>query len=109
SQYTLNAGFKSKQMRINLSRAKKSDQKKEAKDMQRAVAVDRSASIQAAIVRIMKARKQLPHRELIQATIENIKLFHPQVTDIKQSIDKLIDTGYLERDENTRDLYKYLA
>ncbi|KAJ1738492.1 ubiquitin ligase (cullin) of SCF [Coemansia sp. RSA 1086] len=109
AKYTLNSGYKSKRLRTNFAAAKKPDQKKEDKEMQKSVELDRSVNIQAAIVRIMKARKQLVHRELIQATIDNIKLFHPQISDIKESIDKLIDTGYIERDEDDRNLYKYLA
>ncbi|PIA15499.1 Cullin-domain-containing protein [Coemansia reversa NRRL 1564] len=109
ASFTLNSGFKSKRLRINLSGLKKPEQKRESNDIQSTINVDRMLNIQAAIVRIMKARKQLSHRELIEATISHIKLFQPQIADIKQAIDKNIDGGYLERDENNRDLYNYLA
>ncbi|KAJ1735990.1 ubiquitin ligase (cullin) of SCF [Coemansia biformis] len=109
ARFALNGGFKSKKLRMNLAGLKRPDQKREANEIQRAVDTDRLVKIQAAIVRIMKARKQLSHRELVETTIAHIKLFQPQVSDIKQAIDKLIDTSYIERDESSRDLYNYLA
>ncbi|KAJ2157342.1 ubiquitin ligase (cullin) of SCF [Coemansia sp. RSA 552] len=109
SKLTLNSGFRSKRMKINLATTKRVEQKRDTTEMKQAIDVDRTSNIQAAIVRIMKARKQLTHRQLIEATITHIKLFQPQVSDIKQSIDYLIDKGFLERDESSRDLYNYLA
>ncbi|KAJ2018673.1 ubiquitin ligase (cullin) of SCF [Coemansia sp. S16] len=107
--YSLNVDFKSKHLRVNLANMKKSEQKREIKDTMRAVDEDRMFTIQAAIVRIMKSRKQLSHRQLIEETINQIKPFQAQVSNIKKTIDQLIDKEYLERDANSRDLYNYLA
>ncbi|KAJ2782606.1 ubiquitin ligase (cullin) of SCF [Coemansia javaensis] len=109
AQFQLNGGFKSKRLRINLAGLRRPDQKREATEIQAAVDSDRMQKIQAAIVRIMKARKQLSHRELIETTITQIKHFQPQISDIKQAIDKLIDSAYIERSEDSRDTYNYLA
>ncbi|KAJ1877738.1 ubiquitin ligase (cullin) of SCF [Coemansia sp. RSA 486] len=75
----------------------------------RAVDVDRMYTLQAAIVRIMKTRKQLTHRQLVQDTITMIKVFQASIGDIKKGIDTLIDKGYIERSEGSRDVYNYLA
>ncbi|KAJ2764482.1 ubiquitin ligase (cullin) of SCF, partial [Coemansia nantahalensis] len=109
ARFALNGGFKSKKLRINLAGLRRPDQKREAGEIKRAVDTDRLVNIQAAIVRIMKARKRLTHRELVETTIAHIKLFQPQISHIKQAIDKLIDAEYLARDESSRDTYNYLA
>ncbi|KAJ1840773.1 ubiquitin ligase (cullin) of SCF, partial [Coemansia sp. RSA 486] len=80
-----------------------------ASDTMRAVDVDRMYTLQAAIVRIMKTRKQLTHRQLVQDTITMIKVFQASIGDIKKGIDTLIDKGYIERSEGSRDVYNYLA
>ncbi|KAJ1902069.1 ubiquitin ligase (cullin) of SCF [Kickxella alabastrina] len=107
--YKLNADFKSKRLRVNFAGAKKQEQKREITDTMRSINVDRMYTIQAAIVRIMKARKQLSHRQLVEDTISQIKLFQAPVADIKKGIDTLIDKEYLERSEGSRDVYNYLA
>ncbi|KAJ1960780.1 ubiquitin ligase (cullin) of SCF [Dipsacomyces acuminosporus] len=109
SSFRLNSGFKSKKLRINLATTKKPEQKREATETMKSVDMDRMYSIQAAIVRIMKARKTLNHRQLIQEVISQIKLFQAQVGDIKKAIDALIEREYLERDASSRDVYSYLA
>lgn len=109
SKFTLNLGYKSKRLRINFSMAKKPEKKKEEKENMEAVDVGRRHTIDAAIVRVMKARKQLNHRQLVENTISQIKLFHAQVSDIKKAIDSLIDREYLQRDGEQRDVYNYLA
>ncbi|KAJ2724476.1 ubiquitin ligase (cullin) of SCF [Coemansia sp. Benny D115] len=109
SKFVLNPDFKSKRMRLNLAVSKKQEQKREVADTMRAIDIDRVYTIQAAIVRIMKARKQLSHRQLVEDTMSQIKLFHAPIPDIKKAIDTLIDKEYLERSEENRDVYNYLA
>ncbi|KAJ2322677.1 ubiquitin ligase (cullin) of SCF, partial [Coemansia sp. RSA 2681] len=104
ASYSLNVDYKSKHLRVNLANMKKSEQKREIKDTMRAVDDDRMFTIQAAIVRIMKSRKQLSHRQLIEETIIQIKPFQAQVSSIKKTIDQLIDKAYLERDADSRDV-----
>ena len=61
--------------------------------------VDRKFAINAAIVRIMKARKQLAFQELTAETIRQLShIFQPAIQQIKRSIEELIEREYLERD-----------
>ena len=70
---------------------------------------DRSFSIEAAIVRVMKARKALQHQQLVAEVVEQLTLFRPNPKAIKQRIENLIEREFLERDPDNANLYKYLA
>ncbi|CAH1441220.1 unnamed protein product [Lactuca virosa] len=74
------------------------------------VGKERGESIELAIVRIMKSRKVLKHRELVQVCEEQLgSLFKPDVKAIKKRIEDLLSRRYLERDKEDPNLYRYLA
>lgn len=73
------------------------------------VAEDRNLAIEAAIVRIMKGRRQLEHRLLIQDVLQMLSAFRPQISAIKQRIENLISRDFLERDPQNPQIYLYLA
>jgi len=70
---------------------------------------DRSIAVEAAIVRIMKARKTLSHQQLVSEVLKQLAFFQPNPKVIKSRIEHLIDREYLERDTNNASQYKYLA
>jgi len=66
--------------------------------------------IEAAIVRIMKARKTLGHNDLISEVTRQLSMrFNPQPQAIKKRIESLIEREYLERTQQDRRTYNYLA
>lgn len=70
---------------------------------------DRSIAIEAAIVRIMKARLTLAHQQLVAEVLSQLAFFKPDPKVIKKRIEALIDREYLERDPDNPNTYKYMA
>ena len=71
---------------------------------------DRKPQIEAAIVRIMKARKVLDHNSIItEVTRQLSSRFLPNPAVIKKRIESLIEREFLERDAEDRKLYRYMA
>ena len=63
----------------------------------------RRQQMDAAVVRIMKARKQLKHAELVSEVVKQLfNRFTPKPADIKKRIADLIELEYLERSEDDR-------
>ncbi|XP_078482261.1 LOW QUALITY PROTEIN: cullin-2 [Ciona intestinalis] len=86
------------------------EQSTEVQQTHTAVADDRKLYLQAAIVRIMKARKVLHHNTLMEEVINKSRIrFTPSVSAIKRSIEALIDKSYIERSPDSPDQYRYLA
>jgi len=80
----------------------------EQQDTTERVFQDRQFQVDAAIVRVMKTRKQLSHILLINELFEQLK-FPIKPQDLKKRIESLIDREYLERDPNNPNMYTYLA
>jgi cullin 3 len=67
-------------------------------------------TIEAAIVRIMKARKRMSHSSLVAEVTEQLKSrFLPSPVVIKKRIEGLIEREYLARTPEDRKLYTYVA
>ncbi|KAJ3344326.1 Cullin-2 [Gonapodya sp. JEL0774] len=106
----LNLDFSSKRTKLKLATSTERDTPAEVEHTRTAVDEDRLLYIQAAIVRIMKSRKELLHVELVSEVLRQAGArFIPSVPMIKKSIEHLIDKQYLERNNVNRDRYVYIA
>jgi len=109
-QLRINPSFKSKRMRVIVPTMETPDAvKRRLKQHQQSQTRARNNQMDAAIVRIMKARKKMKHNVLIQEVLLALqRRFVPTPQRIKGRIEILINQEYLERDENHRGTYNYL-
>jgi cullin 3 len=71
---------------------------------------DRKPQIEAAIVRVMKARRVLDHNGVVREVTKQLSgRFVPDPTDIKKHLENLIEREFIERDRNDRKVFVYLA
>ncbi|RXN11948.1 cullin-2 [Labeo rohita] len=110
STFSLIMSFTSKRTKFKITTSMQKDTPQELEQTRSAVDEDRKMYLQAAIVRIMKARKVLRHNALIQEVINQSKArFNPSISMIKKCIEVLIDKQYIERSQSSADEYSYVA
>ncbi|XP_063159508.1 cullin-2 isoform X3 [Candoia aspera] len=110
STFSLNMNFSSKRTKFKITTSMQKDTPQEMEQTRSAVDEDRKMYLQAAIVRIMKARKLLRHNALIQEVISQSRArFNPSISMIKKCIEVLIDKQYIERSQASADEYSYVA
>ncbi|ESO98941.1 hypothetical protein LOTGIDRAFT_231265 [Lottia gigantea] len=110
--FTVNDQFTSKlfRVRIQMVATNKGEAEPERKETRNKVDEDRKHEIEAALVRIMKARKKLQHNVLIAECTEMLKpRFLPSPVVIKKRIEGLIEREYLARSADDRKVYTYVA
>lgn len=74
------------------------------------VCIERRLTIQSAIVRIMKAKRQAGYQELVQEVCQLLKnRFVPTPQDIKSNLELLIEKEYVERSTENPTQFSYLV
>lgn len=110
---TINESFSSKMVKFQIMPRFKSKESADSANRQEAqikIDKDRRHEIEAAIVRIMKARKTFSHNLLVTEVIAQLtRRFRPEMSVIKQKIEGLIEREYIRRAEGQRDMYEYVA
>jgi len=109
--FSFNSEFTAKQIRFKVgtvTAAKETENEKQ--ETRQKVDEDRKPQIDAAIVRVMKSRKEMDHNVLIaEVTSQLTSRFLPSPNVIKKRIESLIEREFLERDKDNWRKYKYLA
>jgi cullin 3 len=97
--FTVNDGFTSKLIRVKINTvSSKGESDPERQETRVKVDDDRKHEIEAAIVRIMKARKKMQHNLLVTEVTNQLKSrFLPSPVVIKKRIESLIEREYLAR------------
>ncbi|XP_014400932.1 PREDICTED: cullin-2 isoform X2 [Myotis brandtii] len=104
SSFSLNMNFSSKRKKFKITTSMQKDTPQEVEQTRSAVDEDQKMCLQAAIVRIMKARKVLRHNALIQEVISQSRArFNPSISMIEKCIEVLIDKQYIERSQASAD------
>lgn len=83
---------------------------KEAEETNKKIVEERKINIDATIVRVMKSRKKLEHKALVnEVTMLLASRFSVKAAMIKKQIESLISREYLERVGEGGAIYQYLA
>lgn len=106
--FFVNDGFSSKLIRVKISTVTaKGETDPERQETRVKVDDDRKHEIEAAIVRIMKARKKMQHNLLVTEVTNQLKSrFLPSPVVIKKRIESLIEREYLAR--SAEDMYVFI-
>ncbi|GAB0497943.1 hypothetical protein MMPV_009281 [Pyropia vietnamensis] len=109
--FSFNDAFTSKLFRfkvLTVSAGKETDAEK--KETRSRIDDDRKPQIEAALVRVMKARKRLEHSALVaEATSLLTPRFTPPPADVKKRIESLVEREFLTRDAENARVYHYVA
>ncbi|SJX65621.1 related to cullin 4A [Sporisorium reilianum f. sp. reilianum] len=109
-EFVFNDNFKNERHRIRINQIQMKETAEEQKSTEQRVFLDRELILQAAAVRVLKAKKTIKHSELITEVVDQIKSrFTVDVAEIKKVFEILIDKEYMERVEGQRGTYRYLA
>lgn len=109
-EFIFNDNFKNERLRIRINQIQLKETAEEQKSTEQRVFLDRELILQAAAVRVLKARKTIKHSELITEVVDQIKSrFTVDVAEIKKVFEILIEKEYMERVEGQRGVYRYLA
>jgi hypothetical protein len=108
--FSVNEEFKNKNRRIKIPNLVLKISKEEVQDITNTTQEDRKHAIEAAIVRLMKARKKMDHQSLVmECSKQLMSHFIPDPKVIKRRIEDLISREYLARDDKQTNVYNYLA
>ena len=100
--------FSSKRTRLILNKGQIREKNKEhIKELEK-ITFDRNFAIDAAIVRIMKSRKELSHQLLLSEVFQQLT-FSTKAMVIKKRIENLIERDYIERKTDDNSIYLYVA
>lgn len=82
----------------------------EKRQVQGKVDDDRRYTVEAAIIKVMKARRKIEYVNLVAETTKMLACrFNPDPTQVKQRIEHLMERGYMERDTEDKRILKYVA
>ncbi|KAK9475523.1 Cullin [Dipodascopsis tothii] len=112
-KFCFNKNFESKLRRIafpTVAYMNKTETESERRDTMDKVEQLRRYQTDAAIVRIMKARKVMEHNLLVaEVTAQLTSRFQPNASLIKKRIDAMLEREYIERSADNRQEYHYLV
>jgi cullin 3 len=107
TNFEINLAFVHEKLKVVVGLIKKDDNQKQEQAPPEPP-VERKHVVDAAIVRVMKARKQLDHNTLLEEVFRQCTLFRPQPQQIKLQIEALIEREFLKRDATQRNVYIYV-
>lgn len=110
TKFVANEKFKSRLIKVKIYPVILKETSTQVKQTKEKLNEERKWALDATIVRVMKTRKTLQHRDLVvECTKQLQSRFLPSPELIKKRIESLIERDYLERSKKSRSTYNYLA
>eukprot|EP00605_Chrysophyceae_sp_TOSAG23-4_P000343 GSChrysophyteH1.ASY1.ANO1.390.1 assembled CDS len=106
--FVSNKEFTNKLFRIKFNSIQLRESAEENDRTHEEVFRDRMYTVDAVIVRILKARKRITHTNLIGELLQQLR-WPAKPTELKKRIESLIEREYLDRDSDDPQVYNYLA
>ncbi|KAK7688012.1 hypothetical protein QCA50_008382 [Cerrena zonata] len=108
--FTFNPEFWENAYSIHINTIQVKETPEESKKTQSLIESDRKHVLDAAIVRVMKAKKELHMEHLKTGIIDAVKShFVPSVQLIKERIDAMVEGEYIKRSDADMNIFVYLA
>ena len=95
-------------VRVKINQIQVQESADESKRTNEQVQQDRQHQMDAALVRTMKARRQISHQLLLGEVMPQLR-FSVRAADLKKRIEGLIEREYMARDPRDHELYNYVA
>jgi cullin-4 len=103
-----NPDFKHRLYKITVNTFQLKETLVETRETIEKVLSERAYIIDAAIVRIMKSRRKLQFKDLLNEVFTNIR-FDVSTADVKKRIDTLIEREFISRDEDDKNIFHYIT
>ena len=109
--FAYNDDFQSRAIRVKLAPSSQVvEGSLERTEVRKKISEDRKPQVDAAIVRIMKARRTLHHNAVVEEVTRQLApKFLPPPQMVKARLEGLIEREFLERDENDMKVYHYVC
>jgi len=102
--------YNNKKTHVNINVPLRSTERRELEATQKNIDEERRYLTEAAVIRVMKTKKELGHHELVGAVMGQLAArFRPDRRAVKKCIDDLIDRDYLKRCQHSASIYQYVA
>ncbi|KAG8700243.1 hypothetical protein FRC08_004824 [Ceratobasidium sp. 394] len=109
-EFKWNSEFTDTKRNLRIQSIQQQTTMEDTQEAEKEIIEGRQHVIDAAIVRIMKAKKTQTYEQLKTETIMALeKHFKPSVADIKKRVDELQEKEYIERDPTDRNVFRYIA
>ena len=106
--FCFNEKFENKLYRIKINSIQVRESQEDIERTHEEVFRDRQYQVDAAIVRIMKSRKNMTHSALMPELMSQLR-FPARPLDLKKRIESLIEREYLARDPDDSSIYVYVS
>lgn len=108
--FAVNENLQNPRRRIRINQIQMHDSPEEHRAAEQRVFIDRDLVLQAAAMRVLKARKTIRHTELATEVVAQTRnRFSVDSAELKKAFERLIEKDLMERVEGERGVYRYVA